>query len=190
VPKVAVALLVFACWAGAVTLPAAADEPLANVVSWTPNDVRPDEPVSIELSLSGVGSPRADAVEVVIRGDGGVRRFPTKTLGSGRYSTQIVFPEAGSWRVLVAYGDGEVPLGKGAICVAADCIGQQPDARAAEQDGRSAWWWIGLGALAVASFAATARAVRAFRRRGGRGAAMPARLDGPPARGRRGTSAS
>jgi hypothetical protein len=114
---------------------AAAQELQANVVSWTPNDVRPGEPVSVVLQLSpfpkGSGSLLGvEDVQVVLHGEGQTRRFATTDLGSGRYSAEIVFPEAGSWAVRIGYTRGretdEILLGKGALCVAAVCVGPQP----------------------------------------------------------------
>lgn len=65
-------------------------------------------------------------------GEGQTRRFATEGLGSGRYSTELIFPKAGGWDLRVQYGfgsygpDDEILLGKGAICVGVQlCVGEQ-----------------------------------------------------------------
>src|SRR6266511_2498145 len=140
----------------AVVAPSALAEPLrANVVSAAPNDIdQPDVPVWIMFQLykPQLPSPRptwgtpiagVNDVEVVIRGEGQTRRFPTEDLGGGRYRTQIIFPEPGGWAIHVSYGAGsygsgdEIDLGKGGICIAADCVGPQPG-EAAPSDSRDA----------------------------------------------------
>jgi hypothetical protein len=141
--KITFAVLVFALAGGAGAPTAAAEQLHANVVSWSPNDVQPGEPVSVILQLythgpspyPKDGEPVADVndVEVVIRGEGQTRRFATEDLGSGRYSTEVIFPRAGGWDLRVRYGVGsygpgdEILLGKGAICVGGElCVGDQP----------------------------------------------------------------
>ena len=137
--------LLFVVLVAAVAVPPAAAEPLrANVVSVSPNDIdQADVPVSIVFQLykpelpsahPSWGKPIGDVndVEVVIHGQDQTRRFRTEELGGGRYRTEIAFPEPGGWAVRVSYGAGsygagdEVALGKGAICIAADCVGPQP----------------------------------------------------------------
>jgi hypothetical protein len=130
-----------------VVAPSALAEPLrANVVSASPNDLDqagvpqaivfeifkpelPDPPPPTwGKTIAGVND-----VEVVIRGEGHTRRFPTEDVGGGRYRTEIVFPEPGGWTIRVSYGAGaygpadEIDLGKGGICIAADCVGPQPE---------------------------------------------------------------
>jgi hypothetical protein len=164
VRRLAVTLLFVALGAG-VVVPSALAEPLrANVVSVSPNDIdQPDVPVSIVFHLYKVelpspptwGTPIAGVndVEVVIRGEGQTRRFRTEDLGGGRYRTQIVFPEPGSWAIHVSYGVGrygpgdEIILGKGAICIAADCVGPQPG-DGAPADGRG-WLWTTIMIVAA-----------------------------------------
>src|ERR671931_2035815 len=112
-----------------VVAPAAAGREFrANVVSWSPADVRPGEPVTVVLTLHAAPTPDAAPpdgrrdVHVVIRGAGDTRRFAATPLGSGRYRGRIVFPETGPWSIWVQYrvgaGVGETLLGKGAVCVA------------------------------------------------------------------------
>jgi hypothetical protein len=119
--------LVPAVLGGILAPTAAAQQFWANVISWSPNVVRPGEPVSVVLTLRAyhVQDPnfRADGrrdVAVVIRGNGRTRRFATTPLGSGRYRATIVFPEAGAWSLRARYPGGETVLGKGAACVG-DC---------------------------------------------------------------------
>jgi hypothetical protein len=153
--------------AGAV-VPAAAAEPLrANVVSVSPNDIdQPIVPVSIVFQLYEPELPSAyptwgtpvagvNDVEVLIHGQDRTRRFRSEDLGRGRYHTQVVFPEAGGWDLRVGYGagsygaGGEIDLGKGAICIAADCVGPQPgEAASAESSGRR-WTTILIVVAAV-----------------------------------------
>jgi hypothetical protein len=129
--------LVLGLLAAGTFVPTAAAQQLqfrANVHSWSPNIVRPGEPVSVVLTLHAEPAQgaeiRADGrrdVAVVIRGNGQTRRFPTTSLGSGLYRTQIVFPAAGAWHIRVQYrvgADGpvgETDLGKGGACVG-DCV--------------------------------------------------------------------
>jgi hypothetical protein len=146
-----------------VFVPSAAAEPLrASVVSASPNDI--DEagvPVSIvfelfepELPSLRWGKPigGVKSVAVVLRGDGQTRRFSAEDLGGGRYRTEIVYPAAGAWEVLVSYGTGgygagaEVALGKGAICIAADCTGLAPGERAPTAAAGRPWTAIVVGA--------------------------------------------
>jgi hypothetical protein len=99
---------------------AAAQQFRANVVSWSPNDVRPGEPVAVVLTFHAEPVHGADGrrhIAVVIRGRGRTRRFAATPLGSGRYRARIVFPEDGSWAIRVRYHGGETALGKGAACV-------------------------------------------------------------------------
>jgi hypothetical protein len=161
-------LFVFLLIGAAVVVPAAAAEPLrANVVSVSPNDLdKPNVPQSIVFQLYKPelpaphptwGKPIASVndVEVVIHGQGQTRRFPTEDLGGGRYRTEIVFPEPGAWSVRVSYGAGsygagdEVGLGKGGVCIAADCVGAPTDeANPAQSDGRP-WTTMGIVIAAV-----------------------------------------
>jgi hypothetical protein len=176
--KLAFAFLLLTMTA-AVVAPSALAEPLrANVGSWSPNDIdQPDVPVSIVFYLYKPelpspptwGTPIAGVndVEVVIRGAGQTRRFPTEDLGGGRYRTEIVFPEPGSWAVRVSYGAGsygpgdEIDLGKGGICIAADCVGPQPGETAPADSSGWPWTTIIIAAvLAVALAAAAAAFVR------------------------------
>lgn len=154
--RLALALLVVALGAG-VIVPSALAEPLrANVVSASPNDIdQPGVPVSIVFRLYKPelpspptwGTPIAGVndVEVVVRGNGQTRRFATEDLGGGRYRTEIVYPEPGGWTVDVSYGAGgygpgdEIKLGKGAICIAADCVGPQPGEAAPADSGGRPW---------------------------------------------------
>jgi hypothetical protein len=136
--------LLFVALGAGLAVPAAAAEPLrANVVSVTPNNIdQPDVPVSIVFQLYRPELPSTrptwgepiggvNDVEVVVRGRGQTRLFSTEDLGGGRYRTEIVFPEPGSWDLRVSYSAGsygtgdEIALGKGAICIAADCVGPQ-----------------------------------------------------------------
>ncbi len=163
----------------AVVAPSALAEPLrANVVSAAPNDIdQPDVPVWIMFQLykPQLPSPRptwgtpiagVNDVEVVIRGEGQTRRFPTEDLGGGRYRTEIVFPEAGSWAVRVSYGAGsygpgdEINLGKGAICIAADCVEPQPGETAPADSSGWPWTTIIIAAAAVLAVALAAAFVR------------------------------
>ena len=160
---VAVVALLLTLGAAGVAPPAAAQELQANVVSWSPNDVRPGEPVSVVLQLApfpkGSGSlVGVENVQVVLHGRGLTRRYPTIDLGSGRYSAQIVFPQAGSWALRVGYTRGlnsgdEIQLGKGALCVAAVCVGDQPDETAPAQSHGRPWTAVAV-VLAVAVAAA------------------------------------
>jgi hypothetical protein len=182
--KLAFAFL-FLTVTAAVVGPSALAEPLrANVVSVSPNDIdQPDVPVSIVFQLykPQLPSPRptwgtpiaaVNDVEVVIRGEGQTRRFPAEDLGGGRYRTEIVFPEPGGWDVRVSYGagsyglDDEINLGKGAICIAADCVGPQPSGTAPAHSSGSLWMTIVIAAAAVL---AVALAVAAFVRFGALG---------------------
>jgi len=170
-----------------VLAPAAAAEQLhANVASWAPNDVKPGEPVSIVFYLytPNPGSPwtpdgkriaGVNDVEVVLHGPGQTRRFASEDLGDGRYSTEIAFPEAGGWAVRVGYRSGrygagdEIGLGKGAICVAADCVGPRTGETArADSDG---WPWTitALISAAVLAFALVASGLVSSRAIGGLG---------------------
>jgi hypothetical protein len=105
-------------------------------------------------------------VEVVIRGEGQTRRFPIEDLGGGRYRTEIVFPGPGGWAVRVSYGAGsygpgdEIDLGKGGICIAADCVGP-PSGQTAPADSNG-WAWTTMIIAAVASAVALAAAFVRF----------------------------
>lgn len=151
---------------GAVVVPAAAAEPLrANVVSASPNDLdQPNVPQSIVFQLYKPELPSPDwgkpvggvnDVEVVIHGHGQTRRFATEDLGGGRYRAEIVFPERGAWRVRVSYGagsygvGGEIDLGKGATCIAANCVGPQPAETASPESSGKPWTTIISAAAAV-----------------------------------------
>jgi hypothetical protein len=151
--RLAFVCLFVALAAGAAVPTAAAEQLHANVVSWSPNDVRPGEPVSVVLWLyTAEGSPYpsdgtpavgVEDVAVVIRGQGESRRFPATYLGRGRYSAAISFPKSGGYELRVSHGvssygpSGEILLGKGAICVAVDCVAPQPhQARQALGDGK------------------------------------------------------
>ena len=152
----------------------------ANVLSWTPNDVRPGEPVSIVVQLyTAEGSPYPQDgkpvagvkdVEVVIRGGGPTRRFATDDVGDGRYRTEIVFPNNGGWDMDVRYGAGsyglgdEIQLGKGGICVGAPlCEGGplKPDANTAAPQDESdrVARLVALVAVALGGLAAIALSV-------------------------------
>lgn len=154
--------------------PAAAAEQLhANVVSWSPNDFRPGQPVSVVLYLYTPGeSPHlpdgkrvagVNDVEVVLRGQGQTRRFATKALGGGRYGAEITFPHVGDWAVRVSYGPGrygagdEIPLGKGGACVAADCAGPQPGERTPANGNSWPWTTVALIIAAVLAIAGLLR---------------------------------
>jgi hypothetical protein len=177
---------------------AMADRLHANVLSWTPNHVKPGEPVSIVLQLYTVaGSPNPQGgkpvagvkgVEVVIRGGGPTRRFAAEDLGGGRYRTEIVFPNNGGWDVYVRYdprGDGpgeETELGKGGICVGASVCGAGPLERGENATAtRDESGWVGplaavVGAIGVAGVAGVVlRGLGRPRRvvRKGRGARAP-----------------
>jgi hypothetical protein len=107
-------------------------------------------------------------VEAVIRGEGQTRRFPTEDLGGGRYGTEIVFPEPGRWAVRVSYGGGsygpgdEIDLGKGGICIAADCVGPQPGQSAPADSSGWPWTTIIIPAAAVLAVALAAAAFVRF----------------------------
>jgi hypothetical protein len=152
--------------AGGVLAPTAAAEQLqANVVSWSPNDVRPGEPVSVVLKLYTAGpSPYPEAgipvagvsdVAVAIYRKSQARRFTTKALGSGRYRTEIVFPEAGGWNLRVQYAAGshgpgaEILLGKGAICVGGQLCVDEQGVRSARATGHVRRWMHLAFAVAV-----------------------------------------
>jgi hypothetical protein len=152
--RIALPFLFVAVAAGAAVPTAAAEQLHANVVSWSPNDVRAGEPVSVVFWLYTVegssypsdGRPAVSVedVAVVIRGQGESRHFPVTHLDRGRYSTAISFPTSGGYDLRVSHGvssygpAGEILLGKGAICVATDCVTPQPDqAREALGDGKS-----------------------------------------------------
>jgi uncharacterized membrane protein len=152
--RIALPFLFVALAAGAAVPTAAAEQLHANVVSWSPNDVRAGEPVSVVFWLYTVegssypsdGRPAVSVedVAVVIRGQGESRHFPATHLDRGRYSTAISFPTSGGYDLRVSHGvssygpAGEILLGKGAICVATDCVTPQPDqAREALGDGKS-----------------------------------------------------
>jgi hypothetical protein len=173
---VAFALLLFALVAGPGAPTAAAEQLHSTVISWSPNDVQPREPVFVVLQLYTAGPspypkdghPVAGVkdVYVVIRGEEQTRRFATEDLGSGRYHTEIVFPTAGGWDLRVRYGAGgygpgdEIPLGKGGICVGGDvCVGGQTTRSAPIHGDARPWTAIALAvgaALAVALVAAAA----------------------------------
>jgi hypothetical protein len=156
----------------------------ANVVSWSPNIVRPGEPVSIVLTLHAEPAQgaeiRADGrrdVAVVIRGNGQTRRFATTPLGSGLYRTEIVFPAAGSWHIRVRYrvgADGpvgETDLGKGGACVG-DCVdAEAQQLRGPPSTGHSFGIAIAVGVVLMAVVLAAAAARR-------RGMAFNLRRDG------------
>jgi hypothetical protein len=190
--KKIVAILLSTLTTAIVPSSAAADQLHANVASWSPNDVRPGEPVSLVLYLY-TPSPTAWApdgrrfagvndVEVVLRGQGQTRRFATEDLGGGRYGAEISFPQAGAWAVRVSYGPGrdgvgdEVPLGKGGVCVAADCVAPQPGETTFVQSDGWPWTTIALifaAGLAVALVVAAVTRTKAGRL-GRRGAARTA----------------
>jgi hypothetical protein len=176
VRRLAFLFLFIALGAGVVAQAAAAEPLRANVVSVSPNDIdQPDVPVSIVFRLYNpqLPSPQPDwgkpfggvnDVEVVVRGQGQTGRFPTEDLGGGRYRTEIVFPEPGGWTVRISYAAGsygagdEIDLGKGAICIAADCIGPQPGETAPADSNGQPWTTIitiiiMAAALALASVA-------------------------------------
>jgi hypothetical protein len=180
--KIVFAFLVSTLTAAALAPSAAAEQLHANVVSWSPNDVQPGEPVSIVLELYTAGpSPYlahgkpvagVNDVQVVLHGQGQTRRFATKDLGSGRYSTEATFPQAGGWAVRVSYGPGrygagdEILLGKGAICVAADCVGPQSvETAPAHSNG---WRWTTVALVIAAVLAVALLAAGLIRMRGGR----------------------
>jgi hypothetical protein len=165
--KLAFAFL-FLTVTAAVVAPSALAEPLrANVVSVSPNDIdQPDVPVSIVFRLYKPELPSAyptwgkpvggvNDVEVVIHGQGQTHHFRTEDLGGGRYRTEIVFPEPGGWDLRVSYGAGsygagdDIDLGKGAICIAAVCVGRpQPgETASAESSGRR--WTTSIIVVAV-----------------------------------------
>jgi hypothetical protein len=170
--------------AAAVTPSAAAEQLHANVASWSRNDVQPGEPVSIILYLytptpapwtpDGKRLAGVSDVQVVLHAKGQTRRFTTNELGNGRYSVAITFPEAGSWEVRVSYGPGSygagdgIPLGKGASCVAANCIAPQPGETAPAESNGWPWTTVALIAavLAVALIAAAVIRIGAVARRG------------------------
>ena len=155
----------------ALAAPAAAAEKLqANVVSWSPNIVRPGEPVSVVLQLARGPSPLvpddtsvagASDVHVVLHGRGETLRFTTTKLGSGRFSAQIVFPKAGAWALRAGYRPGrhraldEVLLGKGAACVG-DCVGGESSR--ARRDDRVVVVALVLLSLSLVAISARARA--------------------------------
>jgi hypothetical protein len=155
--------LLFLVLGAAVVVPAAAAEPLrANVVSVSPTNIdQADVPVSIVFQLYKPELPSAhpswgkpvggvNEVEVVIHGQGKTHRFGTENLSGGRYRTEILFPEPGGWNLRVSYGAGdEIELGKGAICIAADCIGPQPGETASAESGGRPWSTIIILAAAV-----------------------------------------
>ncbi len=166
--KLVLTFLLLTMTAAVAAAPARAEPLRANVVSASPNDLdQPDVPQSVVFTLYKPelpspptwGTPIAGVndVEVVIRGEGQTRRFPTEDLGGGRYRTQIIFPEPGGWAIHVSYGAGsygsgdEIDLGKGGICIAADCVGPQPG-EAAPSDSR-AWPWTAIAVLAAAVLA-------------------------------------
>lgn len=173
--KIALAVVVAAVGAAALVPVAAAEQLHANVVSWSPNDVELDEPVAVVLVLYVAGpSPYpqdgkpvagVNDVEVVIRGDGQERRFPTEDIGGGHYRTEISFPAPGDWALRVSYGSGrygpsdEVVLGKGSIRIEA--------ASTADESGRSSS--TPLYVVAAASLIlALAIGLMIWRRRSGR----------------------
>jgi hypothetical protein len=191
-------LLPFGLFGGVVPT-AAAEQLHANVDYWAPNDVRPREPVSVVLQLYVAGpspNPRegrpvagVNGVEVLLRGQGQTHRFATEDVGEGRYSAEIVFPEAGGWDLRVRYGAGdygpgdEILLGKGGICVGAELCAAGHPAEAAPSSRRagvSVALAVGIGAVVIALVlrrsarrrvsrrAAAARVARASRRRRGR----------------------
>jgi hypothetical protein len=183
--KLAFAFL-FLTMAAAVVAPSALAEPLrANVVSASPNDLdKAGVPQTIVFTMFTPelpdpppptwGKPIAavNQVEVVIRGEGQTRRFPAEDLGGGRYRTEIVFPEPGGWAVRVSYGAGtygpgdEIDLGKGGICIAADCVGPQPSETAPEDSG---WPWTTIVIAAAVVLAVALAAAAAFIRVGALG---------------------
>lgn len=176
-------LFVFVALGAGVVVPTAAAEQLqANPLSVSPNDIdQSGVPVSIGFQLYTAGpvpdpphgKPVAGVndVEVVIRGEGQTRRFPTEELGGGRYRTEIVFPEPGGWELRVSYGAGsygagdEIPLGKGAIRIEGDHVGPRPSETAPGESTRWPWTMIvaaavlavALGAVGLILFAAIGR---------------------------------
>jgi hypothetical protein len=164
---------------------AAAERLQANVVSWSPNVVRPGSPVYVVLQLAPGPSavveddtPVAGAqdVQVVLHGRGETRRFPTTALGSGRYRAEIAFPKPGSWAVRVAYRPGrhsaleEILLGKGGACVAPCLEAPAGESTPARRHDRLtlALALVAAGLLSVAALSGLARArARATRTRSG-----------------------
>ena len=156
----------------AVVVPAAGAEPLrANVVSVSPRNIdQADVPVSIVFELYKPELPTAhpswgkpiggvDDVEVVIHGQGQTRRFPAEDLGGGRYRTEIVVPEPGGWSLRVSYRAGdEIALGKGALCIAADCVGPPPGETASAASSGRPWTMIIVVAAALLCLAAVVAA--------------------------------
>ena len=177
--RVRLLLLLVALVGAAVAPTAAAAQLHANVVSWSPNDVRVGEPVSVVLQLSTAeGSPYpedgrpvagVEDVEVVIRGGGPTQSFPTEDIGGGHYRSEIVFPNSGGWDLFVQYAAGsygpadEIQLGKGGICVGApicDAGPLQPNEDAAvHYDGG---WTSAAPTVVVAGVLAAALAASTF----------------------------
>jgi hypothetical protein len=155
---------------------AAAEQLHANVLAWSPNDVRAGKTVSLVLLLytagptanpsDGVPATGVGDVEVVLRGKEITRRFPARNRGDGSYDAQIVFPANGGWDLTVGYGDGaEVPLGKSGICVGAPiCVEELSASAPLEDDGRR-WLPVALVALlTIGLFLTAAKALHALAR--------------------------
>lgn len=173
--------LVLGVLAAGILLPTAAAQQFqfrANVVSWSPNIVRPGEPASVVLTLRAEPAQgaqiRADGrrdVAIVIRGNGQTRRFTTTPLGSGRYRAKIVFPVAGAWRIRVQYRvgggsrDGETGLGKGAACIG-DCVEAEALGMRGSPSTRHPGLPIGFAIAGGVVLMAAVLAAAAARRRG------------------------
>ncbi len=164
---------------GAVLAPAATAAQLhSNVISWTPNDVQPGEPVAVVLQLYTAGAspypqdgkPVAGVndIAVLIRGERQTRRFATEDIGGGHYRTEIVFPKNGGWDLYVRYGAGsygpgdEIQLGKGGICVGAELCSDEPVQTVPAQGNGQPWTALALaaGLLAAAALVSLAMLVR------------------------------
>jgi hypothetical protein len=107
----------------AVLAPAAqAKELQANVVSMQ-SQLTPGEPVPVVFVLNvreGAARTypvaRAADVALLLISKGRTERFAATALDRGRYSTELVFPAAGEWKLAVSVGDHTpIPLGKGAV---------------------------------------------------------------------------
>ena len=136
----------------------------ANVLAWSPNDVRPGEPVSVLLQLytsggspyprDGIPATNIGDVEIVLHGNGITRRFPTIDRGTGRYYASIVFPSNGGWELLVDYDEGgDIQLGKGGICVGAPICVEDRQTHVRDTGDRRAW--LALSGVLVLLLAAT-----------------------------------
>lgn len=123
--KRALAAAALAVALGVLAPAAQAKELQANVVSMQ-SRLTPGEPVPIVFELyvlegRGVAAtehPIAGAhdLAVLLISKGQTERFAASELGGGRYSTEVVFPHAGDWKLAVSVGDhAPIPLGKGAV---------------------------------------------------------------------------